>query len=76
MATPKPPQLGEFYKSHSSGVEGVVVESVPNKTGTTRLRLVTSSLDNKWTTFVPGVSKKVRQTKAVRGGKKKNGNAK
>lgn len=71
MASPKPPQIGDIYKSHASGVEGVVVESVANKTGSTRLRLVTSGLENKWTTFVPGTSKKIRQTKAVREGRKK-----
>lgn len=71
MAAPKPPQIGDIYKSHKSGVEGVVVETAQNKTGSTRLRLLTSSLDNHWTTYVPGVSKKIRQTKAVREGKKK-----
>lgn len=54
MATP---QLFQRYTTQKSGVEGVIVEIVPNKTGSFRLCLLTMGEDgevvSRWTTYVP-----------------------
>ena len=47
------PKVGELYETQKSHVVGVVVEVVPNPTGSYRLRLVTPQLEMRWTTFVP-----------------------
>lgn len=47
------PEIGQEYVTHKSKVRGWVCEIVPNKTGTFRLRLMTSDLETRWTTFVP-----------------------
>lgn len=47
------PEIGDFYKTAKSGVLGWVVEKVPNKTGSIRLRLMTAELTTRWTTWVP-----------------------
>lgn len=47
------PEIGDFYKTARSGVLGWVVEKVPNKTGSIRLRLLTAELTTRWTTWVP-----------------------
>lgn len=47
------PEIGELYTTHRSQVVGFVVEKVPNKSGSIRLRLLTAELTTRWTTFVP-----------------------
>ena len=49
------PEVGQLYETQKSHVIGVVVEVVPNRTGSYRLRLVTPQLETRWTTFVPEV---------------------
>jgi hypothetical protein len=49
------PQVLQWYKTHKSGVEGIIVETVPNKTGSIRVRLITAELTTRWTTWVPEV---------------------
>jgi len=49
----KTPKILDFYTTQTSGVSGVIVEMVPNKTGSIRLRLITTSLETRWTTWVP-----------------------
>ena len=48
-----PPQLGDMYTTHSTGVTGKIEEIVENKTGTSKLRLRTSDGKDRWTTHVP-----------------------
>lgn len=50
-------EIGDKYITHKSGVEGIVLEIVPNKTGSFRLRLVTTQLETRWTTYVPELEK-------------------
>lgn len=47
------PKILDFYTTKVSGVSGVIVEMVPNKTGSIRIRLITTSLETRWTTWVP-----------------------
>lgn len=47
------PTIGEEYTTHVHGVTGWVMEIVPNRTGTFRLRLRTADLETRWTTFIP-----------------------
>jgi hypothetical protein len=47
------PEVGDWYITHNSGVIGWVCEIVPNRTGTFRLRLRTTTLETRWTTFIP-----------------------
>ena len=49
------PEVGQLYETQKSHVVGVVVEVVPNPSGTYRLRLVTPQLETRWTTFTPEV---------------------
>jgi hypothetical protein len=53
MSTVIVPEIGDYYVTHESGTEGWVMEIVPNKTGTFRMRLRTVELKSKWTTYVP-----------------------
>lgn len=46
-------EIGDIYTTQKSGVTGMIVEIVPNDTGSTRLRLVTPQLETRWTTYVP-----------------------
>lgn len=46
-------EIGDKYITHKSGVEGIVLEIVPNKTGSFRIRLVTTALETRWTTYIP-----------------------
>jgi hypothetical protein len=50
------PQIGDFYTTHKSGIEGFVVDMSPNKTGSIRVKLITSDTNNtityRWTTWV------------------------
>jgi hypothetical protein len=50
------PQIGDFYTTHKSGIEGFVVDMSPNKTGSIRIKLITSDNTNtityRWTTWV------------------------
>jgi hypothetical protein len=47
------PEVGEFYVTHKSEVEGWVCEIVPNPSGSMRIRLRTVDLQVRWTTWVP-----------------------
>ena len=47
------PQLMDVYTTAKSGVTGIIVELVPNRTGSIRIRLVTTTLETRWTTWVP-----------------------
>ena len=47
------PEIGDYYQTHKSHFVGFVVEKVPNKTGTIRLRLLSTTLTHKWTTWTP-----------------------
>ena len=53
-------EIGQHYTTQKSGVQGIIVEVVPNRTGSTRLRLLTftdeGQLTTRWTTHVPPVS--------------------
>ena len=48
-------KVGQRYTTHNSGVKGVIVEVVPNPSGTSRVRLATKNVEQpyRWTTFVP-----------------------
>lgn len=48
-----PPKLGDMYTTHSSGVSGKIEEIVPNKTGTSRIRLKLEDGKDRWTTHIP-----------------------
>lgn len=48
-----PPKLGDMYTTHSSGVSGKVEEIVPNKTGSSRIRLKLEDGKDRWTTHLP-----------------------
>lgn len=48
-----PPKEGDWYTTHSSGVSGRIEEIVPNKTGTSRLRLKLNDGSDRWTTHIP-----------------------
>jgi hypothetical protein len=50
------PKVGDIYTTHKSEVTGIVVETVPNRTGSIRVRLITTSLETRWTTWVPEFS--------------------
>jgi hypothetical protein len=47
------PHLYELYKTQKSGEVGWVMEIVPNRTGSFRIRLRISETVTRWTTFVP-----------------------
>jgi hypothetical protein len=49
------PELMQVYTTAKSGVTGLIVEMVPNRTGSIRLRLITTTLETRWTTWVPSV---------------------
>jgi hypothetical protein len=46
-------EVGDKYITQKTGVEGIILEIVPNDTGSVRLRLVTPALETRWTTYVP-----------------------
>lgn len=46
-------EIGDMYTTQKSGVEGMIIEIVPNDTGSTRLKLLTRDLVIRWTTYVP-----------------------
>jgi hypothetical protein len=48
-------EIGEKYTTHKSGVNGWIMEIVPNRTGSFRLRLRTEDNEIRWTTYVPPV---------------------
>jgi hypothetical protein len=48
-----PPKEGDWYTTHSSGVSGRIQEIVPNKTGTSRVRLRMNDGNERWTTHIP-----------------------
>ena len=48
------PEIGDYYRTHKSEVEGWVVEKVYNRTGSIRLRLRLDDLSIRWTTWVRG----------------------
>lgn len=50
-------EVGDHYITQKSGVEGIVLEIVPNKTGSFRVRLVTTQLETRWTTYLPELDK-------------------
>jgi hypothetical protein len=50
------PKVGDVYTTHKNKVTGIVVETVPNRTGSIRVRLITTSLETRWTTWVPEFS--------------------
>ena len=49
----KTPELMDVYTTKVHGVKGIIVEIVPNRTGSLRLRLITTTLETRWTTWVP-----------------------
>jgi len=49
-------EIGEEYTTHKSGVHGWIMEIVPNRTGSFRLRLRTENNEVRWTTYVPPVA--------------------
>jgi len=51
------PIIGETYTTQRSGVVGVVVEIVRNPSGSLRVRLVTDTLETRWTTYVPDLER-------------------
>lgn len=48
-----PPQVGQTYTTHKSGVTGKIEEIVNNPTGTSRIRMKTEDGSDRWTTHVP-----------------------
>lgn len=46
-------EVGDMYTTQKTGVTGVIVEIVPNDTGSTRLKLLTAEALFRWTTYVP-----------------------
>jgi hypothetical protein len=46
-------EIGDEYTTHKSGVQGWIMEIVPNRTGTFRLRLRTVDNEVRWTTYIP-----------------------
>ena len=49
-------EIGQEYTTHKSGVVGWIMEIVPNRTGSFRLRLRTETNEVRWTTYVPPVA--------------------
>lgn len=49
----KPPKEGDWYTTRSTGISGRVEEIVPNKTGTSRIRLKLNDGSDRWTTHIP-----------------------
>ena len=47
-------ELGQTYTTHKSGVVGQIMEIVPNRTGSFRVRLNTAE-GERWTTYLPPV---------------------
>jgi hypothetical protein len=47
------PEVGEIYTTQKTKLTGVVKEVVPNRTGSYRVRIQTTTLEMRWTTFVP-----------------------
>lgn len=48
------PELADIYRTQKSGVIGVVVQKVRNRTGSVRLLLITPDLETRWTTWKRG----------------------
>jgi hypothetical protein len=48
-----PPKVGDMYTTHNSGVTGKIEEVVPNRTGTSRIRMKTEDGADRWTTHIP-----------------------
>ena len=48
-------EIGQKYTTQVSGVNGWIMEIVPNRTGSFRLRLRTEDNEIRWTTYVPPV---------------------
>ena len=48
-----PPKEGDWYTTHGSGVSGRIEEIVPNRTGTSRIRLKLNDGTDRWTTHIP-----------------------
>jgi hypothetical protein len=46
-------EVGDTYTTQKNNVTGVIMEIVPNDTGSTRLKLLTADLVIRWTTYVP-----------------------
>ena len=50
-------EIGQIYTTHKSGVQGQVMEIVPNRTGSFRVRLkVEGQSEPRWTTYLPPVA--------------------
>ena len=47
-------EIGQTYTTHKSGVVGQIMEIVPNRTGSFRVRLNTAE-GERWTTYLPPV---------------------
>lgn len=47
-------EIGQIYTTHKSGVVGQIMEIVPNRTGSFRVRLNTAE-GERWTTYLPPV---------------------
>jgi hypothetical protein len=70
MAKPKktkyvPPKVGDTYTTHQSKVTGKIEEIVPNKTGTSRIRLKLEDGADRWTTHIPESRKAVFDTEVA-----------
>ncbi len=48
-------EIGQTYTTHKSGVVGQIMEIVPNRTGSFRVRLNTAE-GERWTTYLPPVA--------------------
>ena len=48
-------ELGQTYTTHKSGVVGQIMEIVPNRTGSFRVRLNVNG-ETRWTTYLPPVA--------------------
>jgi hypothetical protein len=47
--------IGDTIVTQSSGIQGVVQEIVPNRTGSMRVRLSTADGSEVWTTYRPSL---------------------
>ena len=47
-------EIGQIYTTHKSGVVGQIMEIVPNRTGSFRVRLNVNG-ETRWTTYLPPV---------------------
>jgi len=57
------PKVGDVYTTQKTGIIGLVMEAVPNRTGSIRLRLLPlteqgfiANTEFRWTTWVPEFS--------------------